>query len=59
MSPEVEKKLNELQNQIDVLRQELKNAVRLQEDYSNQQVFDRDVVFRGNVYNRAGTKVIN
>ena len=59
MSPEVEKKLNELQKQIDVLRQELKNAVRLQEDYSNQQVFDRDVVFRGNVYNRAGTKVIN
>lgn len=48
-----------MQKEIDDLRQELTNVTRLQEDYSNQQVFDRDVVFRGNVYNRAGTKVIN
>ena len=59
MSPEIEKKFNEMQKQIDELKDALENSIRLQEDYSNQQVFDRDVVFRGNVYNRAGTKVIN
>ena len=59
MSPEIEQKFREMQKEIDDLRQELTNVTRLQEDYSNQQVFDRDVVFRGNVYNRAGTKVIN
>ena len=59
MSPEVEQAINELKDKIAELETQVQNATRLQEDYSNQQVFDRDVVFRGNVYNRAGAKVIN
>lgn len=49
----------EMQKEIDNLKRQLENSTRLQEDFSAVQVFDRDVVFNGNVYNRSGTKVIN
>lgn len=56
---DLEKKFEELKTKIEELENTIKNMEKDGRKYTQKEVFTGRVVFRGEVYNKAGTKVIN
>lgn len=56
---ELTKEIQDLKKKVADLEEIIRKSQFLQEDYSKNQVFRRDVIFENPVYDRNGTKVIN
>lgn len=59
MNKEEQKKFEEMQEKIDELEMIINEMQKDKRQYTQKEVFTGRVVFRGEVYNKAGTKVIN